>query len=98
MKTIRRNDSRFKPSNNFNDSRTKYLSDSNIKNLIKRADEYCVRYNLEYKEQIYKVIETPSHHIMNNSGVRLKSNKTRYKGSEVVEKVYYEVQLTKVVA
>ena len=97
MKTICRINSKYKPSLNFLTNTVNYMSDPNLTNLIKRADEYCVRYCLEYDEPIYKVIETSSFNLMENTGVRLKSNKTRYKGVDELEKVYYEAKLRKVV-
>jgi len=93
MKTIIRNDSRYKPKNL--NGKVVYLDDQNLVNMIKRADEYCIRYNLEYAEPIYIVRETQTCGTMTNTSVRLKSNKSRYNGQECSIREYYEVKLIK---
>lgn len=95
MITIQRINSRFKPKFNTNNT-INFLDDTSLVNLIKRADECCERYGLEYAEPIYKVIDTDSRGSMDNSYVRLKSGKTRYKGQENIQNTYYEVKLRKV--
>ncbi|USL89554.1 hypothetical protein vBBcePLY3_00043 [Bacillus phage vB_BceP_LY3] len=96
MKTIHRNDSRYKPSFNFN-KKFNYISDDSLTNLIKRVDEICDKYNYDYDEPIYKVVETNTKSMNDNSGVRLKSRKTRYTGAETMQMEYFEVRLRKVV-
>ena len=95
MKTINRNDSRYKPSFNFN-REYNYISDFNLENLIKRTDEICNKYSYDYSEPIYKVIETNTNTMNDNNGVRLKSKKTRYSGAETLQIIYYEAKLRKV--
>lgn len=97
MKTIHRNDSRYKPSFNFNKYHN-YISDDSLTNLIKRTDEICIKYGYEYDEPIYRVVETNTKSMNDNSGVRLKSRKTRYNGSETMQMEYYEAKLKKVVS
>lgn len=95
MKTIIRSNSRYRPSFNT-EKQTNYIFDESITNLIKRADEYCVRYGYDYDEPIYKVVESETTKVLTNTSVRLKSNKTRYKGNETMSVNYYEVKLRKV--
>lgn len=97
MKTIHRNDSRYKPSFNFNNDYN-YISDDNLTNLIKRVDEICGKYGYDYNEPIYKVIETNTKEMNDNSAVRLKSKKTRYTGAETLQLTYFEAKIRKVVA
>ncbi|AZU99750.1 hypothetical protein DK1_000046 [Bacillus phage DK1] len=47
MITLQRINSRFKPKFNTNNN-INFLDDSSLVNLIKRADECCERYGLEY--------------------------------------------------
>ncbi|WCR32951.1 hypothetical protein BC5_0038 [Bacillus phage BC-5] len=94
METITRKDSRYKPS--FNPKRIEnYIDDPSVTNLIKRVDEICEKYGFEYDSKIYKVIETGITGTMNNSGVRLKSRKTRYRGQDDIQITYYEVKIKK---
>ncbi|UIS65871.1 hypothetical protein ADEMBY_36 [Bacillus phage Ademby] len=95
MEKITRNDSRFLPKFSIN-RKVNYINDSSLSNLIKRADEMCDKYGLEYESRIYKVTELYSYDEMNNSAVRLKSGKTRYKGTKSEHKEFYEVKLIKV--
>lgn len=97
MRTIHRNDSRYKPAFNFNKNYN-YISDNSLTNLIKRTDEICYKYNYQYDEPIYKVVETSTKSMNDNSGVRLKSRKTRYNGAETMQIEYYEAKLKKVVS
>lgn len=94
MITVQRINSRFKPKFNTNNS-TNYIHDESLVNLIKRTDEACERYKLEYAEPIYKVVETSAHGSMDNSYVRLKSGKTRYTGQDNEQSTYYEAKLIK---
>lgn len=95
MKIVKRSNDKYRPS--FNPNRDlNYISDTSITNLIKRADEICKKYNFDYNTQIYKVELLFSSDTMNNSGVRFKSGKTRYKGCSTTHLSYYEVKLRKI--
>lgn len=95
MEKITRNDSRFLPKFSIN-RKVNYINDSSLSNLIKRADEMCEKYGLEYESKIYKVTELYSYDEMSNTSVRFKSGKTRYKGAKSEHKEFYEVKLIKV--
>lgn len=95
MKTINRSNSRYRPTFNT-EKEINYIFDESLTNLIKRVDEYCVRYGYDYAEPIYKVVESENTKTMMNTSVRLKSNKTRYKGNETSYVNGYEAKLRKV--